>query len=39
MATRNANDNLAGRAANVFREAVCIDTRRIYDAVSEIEYL
>lgn len=35
MATRNANDNLAGRAANVFREAVCIDTRRIYDAVSD----
>ena len=35
MAMKNANDNLAGRAANVFREAVCIDTRRIYDAVSD----
>lgn len=35
MAIRNANDNLAGRAANVFREAVCIDTRRIYDACSD----
>lgn len=30
-----SNDNLAGGAANVFREAVCIDTRRIYDACSE----
>lgn len=35
MAMSNANDNLAGRAANVFREAVCIDTRRIYDACSD----
>lgn len=35
MAMKNANDNLAGRAANVFREAVCIDTRRIYDAISD----
>ena len=30
-----SNDNLAGGAANVFREAVCIDTRRIYDACSD----
>ncbi len=35
MANRNANDNLAGRGSNAFREAVCIDTRRIYDAVSD----
>lgn len=35
MAQNNASDNLAGRSANVFREAVCIDTRRIYDACSD----
>lgn len=35
MVSNNASDNLAGRSANVFREAVCIDTRRIYDACSD----
>ena len=35
MISANAGDNLAGRSANVFREAVCIDTRRIYDACSD----
>lgn len=35
MNSANAGDNLSGRSANVFREAVCIDTRRIYDACSD----
>lgn len=35
MNCANAGDNLSGRSANVFREAVCIDTRRIYDACSD----
>lgn len=29
------NGSATGRAANAFREAVCIDTRRIYDACSD----
>ena len=36
MAQNNAGDT-AGRPVNSFREAICIDTRRIYDACSAKE--
>lgn len=30
-----SNDNCASKAANVFREAVCINTKRVYDSAAD----
>lgn len=34
----NCNDNCASNAANVFREAVCINTKRVYDSAAESDW-